>query len=543
MSELFGIPVDAMAVVLVIVLAIALGAVAALAFRNRVFFRLGVRNVRRRPGRSALIVVGLMLGTAIITAALATGDTMSQTIRSSATSALGQADEVVAAKGVEASLAEGADSTGARYFPQGYAKRIAAAARGSGLVDGVAPVIVESIAVQDLSSRQNEPRVTLFASTPARLRGFGAIRSGGKTVSLADLGRGEVYLNADGADKLHAAAGDTIRIFAGDKVVSARVKAIVRYAGGATDGAGVLMPLAAAQGLLGKPGLVKAVFVSNSGGVSQTNAVVRLLKPTVEPLGLETDKTKQHALEEADKAGAAFMSFFTTFGSFSIAAGILLIFLIFVMLAAERRGELGIARAIGTRRGHLVQMFLYEGVAYDLAAAAVGAAIGVAVAYGMVLVMASAFGSLGNITISYSVKPASLRSAMRSACCSRLVVVVVSAWRVSRMNIVTAIRDLPEPPAEKTRRRRWLLGLAGIVLGALLIIDRHRLQGRDRARPRRLARDPRPAADPPPARGSRPRFAHRCRARAGRLVRPADQSLALRRPEGQLLDLHLRRAR
>ena len=80
----------------------------------------------------------------------------------------------------------------------------------------------------------------------------------------------------------------------------------------------------------------------------------------------------------ADKAGNAFMSLFTTFGTFSIAAGILLIFLIFVMLAAERRGELGIARAVGTRRGHLVQMFMFEGVAYDLIAAAVGALLGAA---------------------------------------------------------------------------------------------------------------------------------------------------------------------
>ena len=62
---------------------------------------------------------------------------------------------------------------------------------------------------------------------------------------------------------------------------------------------------------------------------------------------------------------------FTTFGS-SIAAGILLIFLIFVMLAAERRGELGIARAIGTRRSHLVKMYLFEGLAYDLVAALFG---------------------------------------------------------------------------------------------------------------------------------------------------------------------------
>ena len=55
------------------------------------------------------------------------------------------------------------------------------------------------------------------------------------------------------------------------------------------------------------------------------------------------------------------MSVFTTFGSFSIAAGILLIFLIFVMLSAERRSELGIARAVGTRREHLVQMFVVRG--------------------------------------------------------------------------------------------------------------------------------------------------------------------------------------
>src|SRR5439155_14609625 len=140
MTKLFGVPVGSLAVILLIVLAATLAAIGVLALRNRVFFRLGVRNVRRRPARSALIVVGLMLGTAIITAALATGDTMSHTIRSEAVSALGQTDEVVAAKGVGASLSTGSDSTGARYFPSSYAKRINAS--GSGLVDGVAPVII-----------------------------------------------------------------------------------------------------------------------------------------------------------------------------------------------------------------------------------------------------------------------------------------------------------------------------------------------------------------------------------------------------------------
>src|ERR671936_1663968 len=147
MSKLFGIPTGTLAAVLAVALAIVLGLAAALALRNRVFLRLGVRSVGRRRGRSALIVVGLMLGTAIIAAALATGDTMSTTIRSSAVKALGNTDEVVAAKGLEAALTAQSAGTAARYFPQNYAGRISKAVAGAGLVDGVAPTIVEDVAV------------------------------------------------------------------------------------------------------------------------------------------------------------------------------------------------------------------------------------------------------------------------------------------------------------------------------------------------------------------------------------------------------------
>ena len=497
MHRLFGIPVESLALALTVVIGIGLSVVVAFAARNRVFLRLGLRNVGRRRARGALIVAGLMLGTAIITSALATGDTMSQTIRSGTATSLGRTDEMIAVKGIEAALTvqqTGAGSGSAtRYLPESYASRVAAAARGTGLVAGVAPVIVETIAVLDVTSRQNEPRVTLFASDPARLAAFGAIRSDGRTVSLSDLRpgevmnakgaaklgatalsdlrAGEVYLNAKGADKLGAKAGDTLLILAGGgRLESARVKAVVDYAGTGTAGAAVLMPLTAAQKLLDKPGLVSALFVANRGGVAKTDAVVAALKPTLTPLGLEIDKTKQNALTTADAVGATFMAFFTTFGSFSIAAGVLLIFLIFVMLAAERRRELGIARAVGTRRGHLVQMFLYEGAAYDVVAALVGVLVGVVVAYGMVLAMAAAFAGTGDFHISYAVKPASVLLGYSIGVLLTLAVVAFSALRVSRMNIVSAIRDLPDPPLERGRRRRWLLAIVGLMLGGVLVV-------------------------------------------------------------------------
>jgi len=476
-TKLFGIPVGTLAAVLTISLVAVLGVVASLAVRNPVLVRLGVRNVRRRPARSALIVVGSMLGTAIIAAALATGDSMSQTIRSSATAALGRTDEVVAARGssqfdVGAISTDAARATGSRYFPQAYADRIAGAVRSSGLVAGVTPVIIEDVAAQDVTARQNEPRVTLFASDPARMAAFGPMRSGAEIVSLAQLRPGEIYLNSKAASKLDAHAGDTLHILTGTAMTTARVRAIVQYQGGGTDQSGMLVGLGAAQRLLGRPGLVKAIFVANRHGVGDTARVTALLDRATAPLQLTAYKTKQDAIKVADQQGAAFMSMFTTFGSFSIAAGILLIFLIFVMLASERRGELGIARAIGTRRRHLVQIFLYEGVAYDLIAAMVGALLGIGVAFLMVLAMASAFsGQDSSVTITFAAKPASIAIAYAIGVLLTLAVVVVSARKVSRMNIVTAIRNLPEPPVQRSRKRRLTLGVAGLAVGTMLAVS------------------------------------------------------------------------
>ena len=143
-------------------------------------------------------------------------------------------------------------------------------------------------------------------------------------------------MNTTAADELGVGAGDRLLVLAGGRPSGVLVRDVVSYDGAGTTESALLMRLDGAQALVGSPGRVNRVLVSNRGGtisgVRLTDPVLERIEPAVAPLGLEAAAAKRDALDAADEAGSAFMAFFTTFGSFSIAAGVLLIFLIFVML-------------------------------------------------------------------------------------------------------------------------------------------------------------------------------------------------------------------
>jgi len=183
---------------------------------------------------------------------------------------------------------------------------------------------------------------------------------------------------------------------------------------------------------------------------------------------------KQTLLTIGTLGGSVFTSIFSLFGFFSILAGILLIFLIFVMLATERRSEMGMARAIGMQRTNLVQMFLVEGMIYDLLAAAIGVLLGLGVTYAMVGFLGDIFNQLTNqisstqstiFTFQFSAAPTSVVIGYCLGVLLTFIVVTLAAWRVSRLNIVSAIRDMPEESADA--RRSWtsrILGWGGSLV-------------------------------------------------------------------------------
>src|SRR3972149_11008569 len=140
--------------VLLVAFATVMGLATALALRNRVLLKLGVRNIPRRRGRTTLIVVGLMLGTVIIAAALSTGDTMTNTIRSSVLTSLGNIDEGISVSGAETGEDLFIESpTETPYFDEASFVPVRDALSDSGLVDGVAPVVVEDVALPDTTTQ------------------------------------------------------------------------------------------------------------------------------------------------------------------------------------------------------------------------------------------------------------------------------------------------------------------------------------------------------------------------------------------------------
>lgn len=180
---------------------------------------------------------------------------------------------------------------------------------------------------------------------------------------------------------------------------------------------------------------------------------------------------KAQALEQAEKDGRQFLNIFLIMGTFSILVGMLLIFLLFMMLAAERRSEMGMARAVGLHRRHLIQMFVTEAIVYELAASVIGVLLGVALSRALVAMLARAFSQVQNTgfgrTILFDITPTSIIVAAFLGLVLSSITVLFSAWRISRLNIVAAIRDIPDGERQVSLWRKIIV-LVRAVLIALL---------------------------------------------------------------------------
>ncbi|MEA2594520.1 MAG: putative transport system permease protein [Thermomicrobiales bacterium] len=492
MSEIFGVPMSGIMVVLVVLLVLCLLSVAWVALRRPVIFKLGVRNIPRRKAQTILIVVGLMLSTLIIAAALGTGDTIDYSATLAAYNTLGHADELVVYSRDEDGEGNINNAINDR-IPQSIAQEVEAAFEGTDLIDGVMPVLIESVPAvliegaapqgevnllalaQQGKLLQAEPATYLVGIDPSRLADFGGLKgTDGKEIALGEIAPDAVVISDEMSDKLGAKVGDTIGFsysntpyfltvagIAEDSPLSGRFD---------TNTPGMVIPLDRLQATTGQEGQLTTVAVSNRGGVRDgmnlTDPVVEKLKATFEGQPIGVDPIKKTSIELSKDFASIFTTFFLVFGLFSIAVGILLIVQIFTMLAAERRPEMGMARAIGAQRRQLIQQFISEGTGYAVFAGLVGAALGVGAAVSIALALKPLFGEF--ITIEPHVTPRSMIVAYCLGVVITFIAVVGSSWKISRLNIVAAVRDIPDVSSPTRKLRTMIWGVILILIGAIL---------------------------------------------------------------------------
>src|SRR5262245_7856493 len=177
------------------------------------FRRQAFRNLARRKGEAALVVLGSLLGTAIITSSLIVGDTLDASIRDLARTQLGPIDEVV--------LVDDAARVG----------DVVAAAEADPVpgTDGVLGLVsAPATATTRGDAARAEPDAYVHELDFAAARAFGGDPSvTGFDNALATPGPGSAVISRDLADELDVAVDDRVDLHLYGAVMEVEVTGIV----------------------------------------------------------------------------------------------------------------------------------------------------------------------------------------------------------------------------------------------------------------------------------------------------------------------------
>jgi putative ABC transport system permease protein len=164
---------------------------------------------------------------------------------------------------------------------------------------------------------------------------------------------------------------------------------------------------------------------------------------TAATMGFRVIPMKSDVRKATEDAGANFSALFLVFGSFVIFAGILLVMNLFVMLADERKSEMGMTRALGMQRGDLRTMFVLEGSVIGLVSSAIGAVLGIGVARLLMVGLDKALSDSFGGSIVFAWEWHSLLTGFSIGFLVTWATLLATSFYISRMNVVAAMRNIP----------------------------------------------------------------------------------------------------
>jgi lipoprotein-releasing system permease protein len=243
-----------------------------------------------------------------------------------------------------------------------------------------------------------------------------------------DLGSGNAVIGRQLAKDLGLRTGGKLRIDAGKgREAIVNVAGIFELGVRELDARYVYLDLKQTQSLLALPGGVTVidVTVADLFGADRSAARIRGLTGLKAESWMETNAQLMNALSSQSMS----TRMISVFVAMSVALGIASVLAVSV---TQRTREIGILRAMGTRRGQMLRVFLVQGAVLGLVGSLIGALAG--------LGLVGAFNTFGPKLFYIPLPPALIPAAMALATVAGVVAAAVPASRAAKLDPVEAIR-------------------------------------------------------------------------------------------------------
>jgi putative ABC transport system permease protein len=379
--------------------------------------RLAVKNASRQRHQGRFVMIGTLVGTAVMCASLALGSSVRASVRHSTVTELGPVDELVvssptAGPSVRAAVA------GVRLPVRATVDLVAveATAVTKAFVPRVAPVQI--IEVQFSAAASLGPSIGLRGPEP---------------------GPGQALFSAQLAREVSAEPGDHVTLYAGGVPTTVEVTRILPTTGLAglprvgTDGSTPALDLFVAPGTVGDATgapAVAALAVANQDGGNASATVTAGLHRALRGLPASVMPIRAEVLAAAASGARHLDGFLEAFSWVGAAAGLLLVALAMAVLVDERRNQLGVLHRLGLRRGSIIASLVTEAAVYSAVGAALGAAVGLGMSELLVVLAKGPFagGGLGQeVQLTWSAPPAVWVAAWAIGVVGSLVAAAVAA--------------------------------------------------------------------------------------------------------------------
>ncbi len=406
------------------------------------FWTLALRELVRRPGRTVLTCLGIVIGVAAIIAIPLSVESTNEAFTSMFETVAGRAELEIVREGLG-----------------GFDPAIEAAITSIPGVEAAVPVVQSPVAI---ATRAGPTPVLILGIDLARDRQVRSltIESG----QLPDPTEEGILFTSSFAAQNGFTLGSHVRIWTPTRRAELTITGLiaVRGAPAACGGAVAFIPLPVAQDLFGLGDQINSLQVVIQGRVQPEE-----LKRTIEshiPAGfcVRTPGTRgalAQATFRATQHGLAALS------AVSLVAAAFLILNTFLMSLGERSRQLAIIRSLGCTRRQLTRLLLRESLLLGILGTSVGILLGIALAYFLTRSFGARFAQDSEI-IRFYISP--FVGALILGPGLPVLATLLPARHAARRTILDSLLDRPGPIHNRTHRLSLVLGLLLLLVPIVL---------------------------------------------------------------------------